>query len=281
MRVINHSLTSKAHNTLNNTNHTTMCILRIPQHPWCNCTDPGEVGLFEDELVCPHHVWIRPDCNAIKYNNDTNQPASTRLNQILANIPRPGPAWAHCPLYLAKNTNAATGVLIEGNEYVCPETLLLQERKGNKEGHTQFYPWDGLCAHCDDPSRGVPLDLVPLRDHYVVEPDSEWWTGTGPGEEKYAYMIPAGFETPDGKVVEAGLHKRMTTNRTACGGGEGVYVVVVHQTVNGWWGVFEGRSAVYILPGHHDLLPKGRKWTVLGGFMHALAGLIKGKPRFL
>ncbi|KAG7289905.1 hypothetical protein NEMBOFW57_006282 [Staphylotrichum longicolle] len=249
-----------------------MCILRIPQHPWCHCTDPSNIGLFEDELVCQHHIWIRPD---VKHNNDTNLPAEARLNQILANITRPGPAWAHCPAYVTQHTNAA-GVLVEGNEYVCPETLLLQARKG-KDGHKQFYPWDGLCAHCDNPARGIPLDLVPLRNRYIVQPDS-----AGPEGDDYTSMVPSGFETPEGKMVDAELYKRMTTGRGACGGGEGVYVDVVEQNINGWWGVFEGRSAVYLLPGHHNLVSKGEKWTT--GWMGALSRLgtlVKGNKKFL
>ena len=89
-------------------------------------------------------------------------------------------------------------------------------------------------------------------------------------------MMREGLERPDGTRVDCALEKRLFVGRKAWGGGEGVYVDVVKREVNGRWGVFHGRSAVYLLPKYHNLLPDVNSKTG-NGWLGKVARMVKGK----
>ena len=89
-------------------------------------------------------------------------------------------------------------------------------------------------------------------------------------------MVQEGLERLDGTRVGRVLEKRLFVGRKAWGGGEGVYVDVVQREVNGRRGVFHGRSAVYVLPRYHNLLPEvnGKSGN---GWLGKVVGMVKGK----
>ena len=254
-----------------------MCILRIPKHPWCHCTDPTEIDVFES-LCCPHHIWISPDCNALTTPHTTTTPQS-RLDNLLTNIPRPSPSWCHCPTYITTYTRPS-GLLITGNERLCPGTHRYPRREGGAEAFKEFYIWDGLCSDCDDPERGIELELVPLRQRWVAAGPSPSPHHRGIGEEEedeeFVHMVLEGLERPDGTRVDRALEKRLFVNRRAWGGGEGVYVDVVEREVDGWRGILQGRSAVCLLPDYHNLLPEVKEKTG-NRWLGKVVGMVKGK----
>jgi hypothetical protein len=244
-----------------------MCFLRIPRHRWCTCPDPSLLNAAGIP-ACPHHIWIFP--SSIPQPPTTNHTPQAHLTALLSQIRRPGPEWRHCPLYHDTHTDPTTGDLTPGHELLCPTTRFHQQEEGDPQnGHKHLYAWDGLCALCDRPSAapggGIPAPLVPLRDRMVVDPEAEWYAG--PGEEG-AFKMASGFETAvGGKVVEEGLGRDMVEGRSACDGGEGVFV---HVDMVG------GKSKVYLLPGFYDLEMVGKKKRWLG---RVLGGLVGGKRK--
>ncbi|KAK3296690.1 uncharacterized protein B0H64DRAFT_372130 [Chaetomium fimeti] len=154
---------------------TTMCLLYIPQHPWCHCPDPTAVD-SRGNPRCGHHVWIDSTSVAHLKPLTSPNPHDTHVGALLARIPRPAPHWDHCSLYRATHPTTSTTTTTsstttststttqtptrqhrkespqEPPELSCPATLLRQSRRrGSDRGYKRFYPWDGLCAACDRP----------------------------------------------------------------------------------------------------------------------------------
>ncbi|KAK4151157.1 hypothetical protein C8A00DRAFT_17416 [Chaetomidium leptoderma] len=230
-----------------------MCILRIPQHPWCHCTDPSAVDT-SGNLKCTHHIWIRPDSIPLPTPTSTTTPTTTttpeefQLEAFLAKITRPGPHWEHCTTYTLTHAHPTPEA---DDELLCPETLRLQA--ANKDhGHKRFYAWDGLCAHCNHPDHaGLELSLFPLAEHWALQPATIDLGAEHQGELVWVELVPGeyeyGFMVWDGSKVPEGLEKKLIA---ACEGGQGLYVDVV---VGEGGAVYQGRSGVYLMPGHYDI----------------------------
>ncbi|KAL2021841.1 hypothetical protein VTK56DRAFT_6615 [Thermocarpiscus australiensis] len=213
-----------------------MCYRRAPQHPWCDCADP-DARDANGHLLCPHHVWIRPDGAMEKRTADERK----HLDATVASIHRPGPYWVHCREYRAQ-FQLADGRVVTGFEKYCPAAHELAALHGR---HDTFYakpfPWDGLCAHCDKPGRGIPLHLVPLQ------PKTTTTTTSILDEEDVA--AGGEFQLPDGSALESDVQERILHGRSKHAGGEAVYVHIVDAPVMGKWEVDIDKSAIYLLPG--------------------------------
>lgn len=98
--------------------------------------------------------------------------------------------------------------------------------------------------------------------------DREWqWYYDGPGEEGEFRLVCRWETVEGGKVVEEGLGRDMVEGRSACDGGEGVFV---HVDLVG------GKAKVYLLPGWYDPEMVAKKEGWLG---RALGGLVGGKSK--
>ncbi|KAK4034314.1 hypothetical protein C8A01DRAFT_18864 [Parachaetomium inaequale] len=265
-----------------------MCILRIPQHPWCHCADPTAVDI-DGKPTCPHHIRIRPDSLKPFIGPESTAPLEAHLAAFLSRIHRPAPTWQHCTLYRTKHTDESGTFLppTDDDELSCPATQLRKERHGGSDGRfKEFYLWEGLCSACEGPSSRIALPLVPLRERWVEEdPDADSYSGAG---ERWGELVLDGWEQQlDGEKVDEMLTLRMMVwlgsgaehGHDHVGEGRGAFVDVVveeEKEGEGTWVVNEARSAVYSPPGFYDPEPAGEseKRKPSGLKTAALAGVV-------
>lgn len=207
-----------------------MCWLQIPQHPWCNCPDPGARDK-DGKLLCPHHIQFRDDTGPIAALNYFQRKA---VRDGIRAVPRPAAAWVHCASYWHVFPRP-------GSEQFCAETI-----RRAPHGHKTFAEWDGLCRHCGQAGQaGVAMRLVPLRERQGTEAIA--LDGAAEGWEE---VIPcAGYCLPDGRELDQELQERIWQSvHSPRARGEGVFVDLVERRVHGRWRIVPDESVVYLIP---------------------------------
>jgi hypothetical protein len=145
-----------------------------------------------------------------------------------------------------------------------------------------------LCADCDHPdsTRGIPLALIPLRERWVVDEDPYLCWQQEFRRDGVERVDGAEMEKGLSRRIMAVLEAEEATCREGARSGEGaagttvaaaaaaaagssaespaagndvfgqrpgVFVDIVQNPQGGGrWGVFTGRSGVYLLPGFYD-----------------------------
>ncbi|KAK0720970.1 hypothetical protein B0H67DRAFT_644158 [Lasiosphaeris hirsuta] len=233
-----------------------MCIRIVPVHPWCDCNDPDPL-LQEPKTYCPHHVYVQDDTpdkangetfvgshSAVfedVFLGDSTSSTTETDREVIATLRRPQARWKHCEVYEAMWTDS-DGNVLENRELSCFNTP--QFNTVASKPRKTYYPWDGLCDHCDtylSRGRGIGLRVVRLHEGAPAK-------DAIPGTRRY--VLPDGSDLDEDVVEAIGQRSRYCHLQMS-------FVYLADESkAYGEFKVDREKSAIFLLPPFETLPAK-------------------------